>query len=212
MADEVAAKLQEKILKGGYKVDQKLPNEAELMRSFGVGRSTIREAVKFLVNSGFLSVQQGLGTFVKDTTGINEPLSQRLKRANAKDIKEVRQILEMKMAEMAAMHRTGNDISKLEYFLGKRTKAANENVLSECVDAHINFYIVLAEASKNEILADLYKLFAKQLKTDLLNTCDDTAYFKETADPLSKLFDGVLREDPKKAWLWSGKANEIPGK
>jgi DNA-binding FadR family transcriptional regulator len=207
LADEVASKLQEKILKGGYKINQKLPVEADLMRSFGVGRSTIREAVKILVNSGFLRVQQGIGTFIEDTTGINEPLLQRLKRADAKDINEVRQILEMRIAEKAAMNRTGNDISKLEYFLGKRTKAANENLLNECIDAHTNFYIALAEASKNPILADLYKLFATQLKTDLLNLYDDTNYFKESSDPLHKLFDGVLREDHKKAWYWSAKIN-----
>src|ERR1700744_4790390 len=91
LADEVAAKLQEQILKGGYKVNQKLPVEAELMKSFGVGRSTIREAVKILVNSGFLRVQQGIGTFIEDSSGINEPLSQRLKRADRKDIYEVRE-------------------------------------------------------------------------------------------------------------------------
>src|ERR1700735_1454426 len=89
LADEVASKLQEKILKGGYKVNQKLPVEADLMRSYGVGRSTVREAVKILVNSGFLRVQQGIGTFVEDTTGINEPLFQRLKRAEKKNIDEV---------------------------------------------------------------------------------------------------------------------------
>ena len=205
LADEVASSLQEKILKGGYKVNQKLPVEAELMRSFGVGRSTIREAVKILVNSGFLRVQQGIGTFIEDNSGINEPLSQRLKRTEAKDIDEVRQILELKIAEKAAMNRTGNDISKLEHFLGKRTKAASENLLTECVYAHVNFYIILAEASRNPILADMYKLFAAQLKTDLLNLYDDTAYFIASKEPLDMLFDGVLRQDAKKAWYWSAK-------
>ncbi len=205
MAEEVAGKLQGNILKGGYKVNQKLPVEAELMRSFGVGRSTIREAVKILVNSGFLRVQQGVGTFIKDTTGINEPLFQRLKRADIKNIDEVRHLLEMKIAEKAAMNRTGNDISKLEYFLSKRTKAANENLIGECIDAHINFYLVLAEASKNDILSDLYKLFATQLKTELLETHEDTTYFKEAPDHHHKLLDSVLREDPKKAWHWSAR-------
>jgi DNA-binding FadR family transcriptional regulator len=205
LADEVAAKLQTKILKGGYKVNQKLPVEAELMKNFGVGRSTIREAVKILVNSGFLRVQQGIGTFIDDTTGINEPFMQKLKRADVKSIDEVRQLLEMKMAEKAAMNRTGNDISKLEYFLGKRTKAANENLLVECVDAHINFYIVLAEASKNDILSDLYKLFAIQLKNELLNTHDDTDFIKNAPDHHHKLLDSVLRQDPKRAWYWSAK-------
>ena len=103
------------------------------------------------------------------------------------------------------MNRTGNDISKLEYFLGKRTKAANENLLVECVEAHINFYIVLAEASKNDILSDLYKLFAIQLKNELLNIYDDTSFFKNAPDYHHKLLDSVLREDPKRAWYWSAK-------
>ena len=205
LAEEVASNLQEQIIKGGYKVNQKLPIESELMASFGVGRSTIREAVKILVNSGFLRVQQGVGTFIDDNTGINEPLFQKLKRSEAKDINEVRELLEMKIAEKAAANRTGNDISKLEFFLDKRTKAANADLLEECIAAHINFYIILAEASKNDILADLYKLFAVQLKTDMLNTHKDTSFFKDIPGYHNKLFDSVLREDPKRAWHWSSK-------
>jgi DNA-binding FadR family transcriptional regulator len=203
LAEDVASTLQTTILKGGYKINQKLPVEAELMKNYGVGRSTIREAVKILVNSGFLRVQQGVGTFVDDVTGINEPLFQKLKRSDSKTINEVRELLEMKMAEKAAMNRTGNDISKLEHFLKKRTKAANENLIEECIGAHINFYIVLAEASKNEILADLYKLFAIQLETELLATHKDTTFFKDAPDYHHKLLDSVLRQDPRKAWYWS---------
>jgi DNA-binding FadR family transcriptional regulator len=205
LADEVAAKLQERILTGAYKVNQKLPVEAELMKAFGVGRSSIREAVKILVNSGFLRVQQGIGTFVEDSSGINEPLGQRLKRASPKHINEVREVLEIKIAEKAAMNRTGNDISKLEHFLKKRTKAADADLIEECIDAHVSFYIVLAEASKNDILSDLYKQFAVQLKNDLMNAHQDTSFFKNAPDDHHKLLDSILREDPKMAWYWSAK-------
>jgi DNA-binding FadR family transcriptional regulator len=205
LADEVASKLQEKILKGDYKVNQKLPVEAELMKSYGVGRSTVREAVKILVNSGFLRVQQGIGTFIEDASGINEPLSQRLKRASSENIDEVRETLELKIAEKAALNRIGNDISKLEHFLDKRTKAANENLLTECIDAHVSFNIAMAEASKNDILADLYKLFAMQLKSDLISKHEDTSFFKENPDYYQNLLDGILRQDAKKAWYWSAK-------
>src|ERR1700731_3005359 len=138
LAEIVALKLQDQIIQGNYTVNQKLPVEAELMLSFGVGRSTIREAVKILVNSGFLRVQQGVGTFIDDITGINEPLFQKLKRAEPKNIKEVRELLEMKIAEKAAKNRTGNDISKLEYFLDKKTTAANENRLEGRIYGFMN--------------------------------------------------------------------------
>ena len=205
LADEVATALQEKILNGGYKINQKLPVEAELMHTYGVGRSTVREAVKILVNSGFLRVQQGVGTFVEENSGFNEPLSQRLKRADPQSISEVRQILEMKIAEKAATNRTGNDISKLEHFLSKRNKAADKNLVTEAVDAHISFLLALADASKNEVLAGLYKQFLLQLKGDLLEKLEDTSFFKDKRDQYQNLFDGVLRQDPRKAWHSAGK-------
>jgi len=205
LADEVASALQEKILKGGYKVNQKLPVEAELMHTYGVGRSTVREAVKILVNSGFLRVQQGIGTFVEENSGFNEPLSQRMKRADPKSIAEVRQILEMKVAEKAATNRTGNDISKLEHFLSKRNKAADKNLVEEAIEAHISFFLVLADASKNDVLAGLYKQFLLQLKSELLETLEDTSFFKDKREHYQNLLDGVLRQDPRKAWSSSGK-------
>jgi len=205
LADELASALQEKILKGSYKVNQKLPVEAELMHNYGVGRSTVREAVKILVNSGFLRVQQGVGTFVEENSGFNEPLSHRMKRASAQSIADVRQILEMKVAEQAATHRTGNDISKLEHFLSKRNKAVDKNLVTEAIDAHISFHLVLADASKNDVLAGLYKQFLMQLKAELLEKLEDTSFFKDKRESYQNLFDGVLRQDSRKAWYWSGK-------
>lgn len=57
------------------------------MKIFGVGRSTIREAVKMLENMGYLKVQQGRGTFIEIPTLAKEPLEQRLKRARYKRVK-----------------------------------------------------------------------------------------------------------------------------
>jgi len=205
LADEVASSLQEKISKGVYKVNQKLPIEAELMQMYGVGRSTVREAVKLLVNSGFLRVQQGIGTFVSENAGFNQPLVKLMERGTAPGIAEVRQILEMKVAERAATNRSGNDISKLEHFLVKRNKAADKNEVTEAIEAHISFLLALADASKNEVLAGLYKQFVAKLKADWLETMTDTSFFKEKRDHYQNLLDGVLRQDARKAWHWSGK-------
>src|SRR5260221_8638072 len=92
LADAVVSKLQQQLSLGEYQPGQKLPSEPELMRQFGVGRSTIREAIRILANTGLVSVQQGSGTFVESQSGIAEPLSQRLRRTNARDLDEVRQL------------------------------------------------------------------------------------------------------------------------
>lgn len=200
LADEVAAQLQQQIALGKYKTGEQLPIEPELMKSFGVGRSTIREAIKLLVNSGLLRVQQGLGTFVEGSEGIKEPLPQRLKRADFKDLDEVRQLIEIKIAEKAAANRTGDDLTEIRQWLAARKKAAIADQLVECVEADIRFHTAIAVASKNEVLADLYKTLTIQIKNWFLTIYSDAADFRRTQQLHEQLLKAIEAGDTKKAW------------
>src|ERR1700753_604687 len=117
LADAVVGKLQQQLSLGVYQPGEKLPPEPELMKEFGVGRSTIREAVRILSNNGLVTVRQGSGTLVETQRGIVEPLAQRLRRADAGDLDEVRQLLEMKIAEKAATARNRSDMAKMKTLL-----------------------------------------------------------------------------------------------
>lgn len=50
LAEQVQEQLYQYILDNHYEIGTKIPNEFELARYFGVGRSTIREAVKLLIS------------------------------------------------------------------------------------------------------------------------------------------------------------------
>jgi len=205
LAAEVASRLQEQILKGTYGLNQKLPVEQKLMDYFGVGRSTIREAVKILANSGYVRVQQGLGTFVEDDSGANENMYQLLKRSDPSHVHEVRLILEMKMAEKAAQNRDANDVAKMEHYLAKKTKALDANAPAQFIEAHIQFYQAMAKASKNTMLIDLYKSFAKQMKIDMEALYSETVPTNVPTDMHVKLVESIMRQDPNRAWYWSAK-------
>ena len=60
--------VQEMIIKliedGSYSINNPLPSEKELIKQFGVSRTTIRQAVDNLVNLGYLERRRGVGTFV----------------------------------------------------------------------------------------------------------------------------------------------------
>ncbi|SDE57602.1 DNA-binding transcriptional regulator, FadR family [Mucilaginibacter pineti] len=200
LADEVASRIMEQISLGHYKADEKLPIEPELMKSFGVGRSTIREAIKSLANSGLLRVQQGVGTFVEQASQNREPMEQRMKRARIQDLDEVRQLLELKIAEKAAANRTEKDIVTIKSYLTARKQAALDGLINECIDADINFHIAIAEASKNEILVDLYKATAVHLKKWFLSIYPDTEIFIKTYSLHKQLLKCIIEKDPKKAW------------
>lgn len=207
LAEEVAARLHEQILSARYKVGDQLPVEPELMQQFGVGRSSIREAIKLLVNSGLLRVQQGVGTFVEDNSGVGEPLAQRLKRSDVKDINEVRQLLEMKIAEKAAANRTAKDVKKMQRYFDARQKAATHNDVAGSVEADIHFHNAIAEASGNEVLADLYKSFSTRMKHDFLSRFSDTTAFIETMQLHRELLKSIVDKDPKRAWHFAACIN-----
>ncbi len=200
LADAVANKLKSLVKSGKYKSGDKLPSEPELMQQFGVGRSSIREAVRILTNCGLVDVKQGLGTFVNLNEGLNEPLHQRLKRAGNDDLKEVRQLLELKAAEKAALNRTQKDIIKMSSLLKKRKAAAEKQDTEACIEADIQFHITIAEASKNDILADLYKTIAVQIKKSFAMVHGDTSLFLEKQQLHEDLLQSIINKDAKKAW------------
>lgn len=203
LADEVAQRLQEQISLGTYKPGEKLPTEPALMQAYGVGRSSIREAVRILANSGVLRVQQGLGTFVEASTGIEEPFPQRIKRAAVDDIDEVRQLLEMKIAQKAALHRTAEDIEKMEAYLKKRKEAAAADDTGGAIEADISFHVAIAEASGNGILTDLYKTVAHHLKNHFIAKFKNAESFRETQHLHKNLFNSIIAQDAQKAWQWA---------
>jgi DNA-binding FadR family transcriptional regulator len=200
LADEVATQIAQQISSGQYKADEKLPIEPELMKRFGVGRSTVREAIKSLANLGLLRVQQGIGTFVEQSTDSREPMQQRLKRADIHELDEIRQLFEMKIAEKAAINRTDQDIAIIRRHLAARQQAAIDGLILECIDADICFHTAIAEASKNQILADMYRLVAVHLKNWFMSSYTSTQPFKETQGLHEQLLKSIIARDSKKAW------------
>lgn len=203
LADEVAGRLQELIGTGKYPVGAQLPTEPELMLQFGVGRSTVREAVRLLVTAGLVRVQQGLGTFVISQQPLSEPLAQRLNRAHFQELNEVRLLLEVKIAEKAALHRTKEDIVKMKGFLKQRAEFAKANNVDACMQADINFHSSIAEASQNSIMVDLYKTIATHLKQSFKERYADTGSFIESQQLHKSLLESIINKDSAQALLWA---------
>jgi len=205
LADAVVSKLQQQLSLGIYQPGDKLPSEPELMVQFGVGRSTIREAIRILSNTGILSVRQGSGTIVQSQKGITEPLQQRLRRAGTADLEEVRQLLELKIAEKAALNRSKKDIAKMTSLLEKRATCARTGDVAATIDADICFHIAIAVASGNDILADLYRSFAAQVSRYFHEIHLTPETFLRTQSLHEALLQSIIDQDAKKAWLYAAK-------
>jgi DNA-binding FadR family transcriptional regulator len=161
--DKVVNQIKEDIKTGKYKQGEKIPAEPELMKLYGVGRSTVREAVKTLAISGILSVQQGSGTFVNSNSqGIS--MEQRLRRADFDEINAVRALLEKEIVKLATLNHTEEQIAEVENALEQRRLAILAEKPQECADADIAFHMAIADAAGNVVLAELYHSFTLILR------------------------------------------------
>lgn len=157
LGKQLEEELMNYIRKEPVEIGRKIPNEFELAEKFGVGRSTVREAVKGLASKGILEVRRGDGTYVISTKSLqDDPLG--LSRFENKyklalDLFDVRLMLEPEIASMAAENAT-----KEELILLKRLCDETEELYQQGKDhipKDIEFHTFLASCSKNQVMETL---------------------------------------------------------
>ncbi|QXW84087.1 FadR/GntR family transcriptional regulator [Bacillus sp. LJBS17] len=212
LVDEVLTQLQTMIQSGKYVIGDKLPSESELMNLLNVGRSTVREAIKILAHTNVVEVRQGDGTYIVALP--KETLDKRLLRANKIEINEVRAMLEVQIAMLAAERRTTEDLKKIRNALNKRKIFFDAGKYSNYVKSDIEFHIAISEASHNSLLIDMYRNFLYVLEqimsTLILDTKDnkETAY-QENAYFHEKLFEAIKEKNVEEAKRWAEKNIKI---
>ncbi|MFD0698286.1 FadR/GntR family transcriptional regulator [Paenibacillus sp. GCM10027628] len=199
IVDDVVEQLQKKISLGELPVGSQIPTEPELMAQFGVGRSTIREAVRVLAHAGLLEKRQGHGTFVIGATNMQEPLDYRLRRAEVLDVYEVRFMLDTEIARLAAVRRDENDLAHIRECLELRNKhlAAGDNKLY--LDADIAFHFAVAAATKNPVTCDLYRTFSEVLRVALDKHTTDPELHNHYTEQHVKLYEAIRDQDAEAA-------------
>jgi DNA-binding FadR family transcriptional regulator len=110
---QVADELRTQISTGALSAGDRLPNEAELSRSFGVSRSTVREALRVLTSQHLIETKRGVlgGSFVAapDPARVVEDVGGALgvlvmtPKLSLDDLLEARLLLEPAAARLAAL-------------------------------------------------------------------------------------------------------------
>ncbi|WP_300162934.1 FadR/GntR family transcriptional regulator [Solidesulfovibrio sp.] len=199
LGDLVIQQIQEKISLGVFPPGSKIPTEPTLMTQLGVGRSTVREAIRVLVSAGLLEVRQGDGTYVLDRKSGHEPLEYRLRRAKAEEIREVRRIIEVETARLAAKNRSQADITAMREHLEHKRVAMSVGDTHGYVEADIAFHSAVAAASGNSLLADLYRSFCMVFQDFLDSLIADRGVNQYQDRIHTGLVDAIADRDADKA-------------
>ncbi len=160
LSEQVAVQIANMISAGKWKPGDKLPSEAELCRIFGVGRSSLREALKSLAYVGRVYMRPGEGTYVStDTLKFADrafaPGAVQTEKDFA-DLFEARLILETEAAALCAQRATEEDFAQLEEIVARMRQAA-QSADSDFARLDLSFHEAIATHSKNRVLAQLLR-------------------------------------------------------
>lgn len=157
-----------------------IPSEKELAARFGVGRSTVREAIQSLVTLGVVEIRHGEGSFIREPT--SELLSGAflwgllLSPRNVGDFTEFRICIEATCAGIAARTRSQAVIDKLYEVLDLMKSSPRDQVFQ-----HDNrFHVLIGEATGNPIFAKVVETLQSTVRLwfpvtySLTGTADDT--------------------------------------
>ncbi|CAN3127046.1 FadR/GntR family transcriptional regulator [Mycobacterium sp. smrl_JER01] len=156
LVDQVIEQLRWAVASGEWPVDERIPNESVLVESLGVGRNTVREAVRALAHAGILEVRQGDGTYVRATSEMSGAL-RRLCGAELRDVLHVRRALEVEGARLAAAHATPADVDEMRALLARRDVCARAADTDGFARTDAEFHLAVVRSSGNQTLTELYR-------------------------------------------------------
>jgi DNA-binding FadR family transcriptional regulator len=158
VVEDIRTQLVSLIESGRFKVNDRLPSENELARSFNVSRPVIREALSRLQALGLTTSKNGKGTYVVSNRTISPLL---LSRFPTSHLTEVRMYLEVPSARLAASRRTPEHVAQIGGILDALDRE-DDPVRRNEFDA--KFHICVAEATRNPLFVRLIRDLTSILK------------------------------------------------
>ncbi|GAA3024679.1 FadR/GntR family transcriptional regulator [Microbacterium dextranolyticum] len=198
LADQVADVLAERIRAGEWPLGAKLPGETTLALQLGVGRSTVREAIRRLAGRGVLDSRHGAGVYV---TALDAPedWDQVLRRADIVTVIEARTAIEVEAAMLAAERRTPADLRAIRGALLARDESGRS--VEDHVDADTALHRAIVVAAHNEVLTEMFDGFTARVRRAMVNMLRlrPVADEKMDQDAHAMLVDAIVARRPHAA-------------
>ena len=198
LSEQTADRLYEMIAdERRYLPGSKLPNENELSEELQVSRTTLREAISFLVAQGVLEIQRGKGTFVAaqlPAAGLDlTALAGMRSRGRARDLFEMRLIFEPATAAMACGRATDEELEQIR----KKAEKVEEEAArgGDWPAADQEFHLAIIRASHNEYMRRLYPIINGAVG-EILQIAHNRRHMQETALADNRMIlEFLLRRD-----------------
>jgi GntR family transcriptional repressor for pyruvate dehydrogenase complex len=201
--DKLVALIRDGRLQEGHK----LPTEPQLSAMFGVGRSSVREAVQSLIGLGMVEMRPGRGAYVKRLS-LNDLVqlidgAVRLEYGAALQLHEVRAMIEITAARLAAARRTDDDLARMREAIVDYRIADHLSNREGQIDADLAFHRAVVQATHNEVLVKVLESISGLLREHRRQYGYGTEHGPESRSFVIAEHEGILAAiaegDPREA-------------
>lgn len=194
LVDEVIQKLRSRLTSGEFRVGEKLPPESVLAADLGVGRTTLREAVRVLEHDGLVDIRHGSGSYLRSLSAAGA-FSMRLRQGRVLEVLEVRRALEIEMTRLTAARRSEGILSAMTRALQQMRQSAQALDERSFLDADMEMCRLLAAGTGNAILVELHGSFAEALRLALAQVLAIPGVMLNCLSRHGQLYDAILARD-----------------
>ena len=203
VALDIIHQVREAILEGKLQAGDRLPPEKQLLAKFGVGKHTLREAVRALEAMGFLSIRKGYGggavVLEVDMKTTRDSIANFLhfQNVSVRNLSEVRRLVEPYLARLAAerLNQDGLEI------LSDCNESCQEALrLGQSMSRHeIKFHRILAEASGNPVLILILDFVNSVLTDSKSHLQPGPTFSQQVLSAHERILAAVRARDPERA-------------
>ena len=203
VVDEVFKTLQERIIRGTYKVNECLPSQDKLAVILGVSRPVVREAINRLAVCGYVEPRQGIGTMVLQYRGDEHILEtgklQDITPEEIIDLALARVAVEAMIARLAAVRATTEDLKLLSEKLAQQRQYLDGADTMKYVAADMAFHLLLSKASKNKTLQEVLNSNLKNYHKYMASILSIEFSRKRSYSHHCGLYEAIAARNPDKA-------------
>lgn len=167
VVQQTEERLKTYLFSGKVQPGDRLPSEKDLCAAMGVGRGSLREALRLLAATGYVTLETNRGAFVLRTEELSEEDNVGAWFSNHEvemnDYLEVRAVCEPLAAKLAIIRCSDEDIQRLHQIHERFEQAVQENNRQEITVQEGNFHDEIIQLSGNELLINIFKLLRKQV-------------------------------------------------
>ena len=197
LSQQAAEALLGEISGGRWEVGQQLPGEVTLARELGIGRSTIREAIRLLAARGVLATRQGVGVFLVSTVPVL-PWDRVAELSEISELLQVRIAIESRAAALAAGRGDAGAFGEVRRALERRDEVRDASS-AELAVADVDFHRAIVRASGNAPLLALFDSLVPRLVAAMTGLLDLVPFSPSDADDHAGVVDAIVAGDAARA-------------